>query len=234
MSGSAGLNGLRELEARIKSLPDQDRLKRQRDLFQNTKNQAKDRLNGLRSVGAQVTALRVIEKNPELLEVEATTCISAVQAKSTELMGLLGRPNPPSNTIGAQFDAIKRVTGGLGSSVTTTWNSVCRQYLDRADALRPLAEKVSPNALVPLQALVQILRSHGAPPTSPSVTQSLVDAIAKFNTAIQSMKIDGPVGRFLRDASTTGADPRALFEPEIKKYLDDNPQLWTALRVGLK
>jgi hypothetical protein len=48
------------------------------------------------------------------------------------------------------------------------------------------------------------------------------------------MKIDGPVGQFLRDASTTGADPRALFDPEIKKYLDENPQLWAALRVGLK
>ena len=64
--------------------------------------------------------------------------------------------------------------------------------------------------------------------------QSLADAIAKFNAAIQSMKIDGPVGQFLRDASTTGADPRALFDPEIKKYLDDNPKLWAALRVGLK
>ena len=52
MSGSAGLNGLRELEARIKSLPDQDRLKRQRDLFLNTKNQAKERLNNVRSVSS--------------------------------------------------------------------------------------------------------------------------------------------------------------------------------------
>ena len=234
MSGSAGLNGLRELEARIKSIPDQDRLKRQRDLFQNTKNQAKERLNGVRGVCAQVTTLRVVEKNPELLKVETTACISAVQARSTELMGLLGRPSPPSNAVGAQLDGIKRATSGLASSVTATWSSVCRQYLDRADALRPLAEKVSPKALVPLQALVQLLRSHAAPPTAPSVIQSLVDAIAKFNAAIQSMNIDGPVGRFLRDASTTGADPRALFEPEIKKYLDDNPQLWTALRVGLK
>lgn len=234
MSSSAGLNGLRELEARIKSLPDQDRLKRQRDLFLNTKNQAKERLNNVRSVCSQVTTLRVIEGNPKLLETESRTCMSIVQAKSTELLGLVGRPNPPSNTIGSQFDSVKRATAGLGSAVTSTWNSVCRQYFDRAEALRPLAEKVSPSALAPLQALVQLLRSHVSPPTSPSSVQSLVDAIAKFNAAIRSMKIDGPVGEFLRDASTTGADPRALFEPEIRKYLDDNPQLWAALRVGLK
>lgn len=234
MSSIASPNGLRELEARIKSLPDQERLKRQRDLFQNTTIQARDRLNGVRSVVRQVTTLRIIEKSPELLEKETSACVSTVQARTTELEGLLGRPNPPSNTIGTQFDAVKRAAAGLGNSIAATWSSVCRQYIDRADALRPLAEKLSPSALAPLQALVQLLRSHGSPPTSPLAIQSLVDSIAKFNAAIQSMKIDGPVGQFLRDASTTGADPRALFEPEIKKYLDDNPQLWAALRVGLK
>ena len=93
---------------------------------------------------------------------------------------------------------------------------------------------MSPSALAPLQALYNCCaptsaRRRPLRPSNPWSTRS-----RKFNAAIQSMKIDGPVGEFLRDASTTGADPRALFEPEIKKYLDDNPQLWAALRVGLK
>jgi hypothetical protein len=234
MSGSAKPNGLRDLEARIKSLPDQERLKRQRDLFQNTKTQATDRVNTARNVLHQVKALRVIDGNPRLLETEEGTCVSAVHARATELAALLGRPSPPSNTIGTQFDNIKRATTVLGASVNTTWTAICRQYWDRADALTPLAAKLSPNALAPLQALVHLLRSHANAPASPSAVQSLLTAIAQFNDAIQSMNIDGPVGKFLRDASTIGADPRALFDPEVKKYLDDNPQLWAALRVGLK
>jgi hypothetical protein len=234
MSGSAKPNGLRDLEARIKSLPDQERLKRQRDLFLNTKTQAAERVNSVRAVLGQVSAMRVIDGKPRLLESEESACVSAVHARATELAALLGRPSPPSNTIGSHFDAIKRATTGLGTSVSTTWSTICRQYLDRADALMPLATRLSPNALAPLQALVQLLRSHPNAPTSPSAVQSFLTTIAQFDAAIQSMNIDGPVGRFLRDASTTGADPRALFDPEIKKYLDDNPQLWAALRVGLK
>src|SRR5688572_8237847 len=105
MSGSAKPNGLRDLEARIKSLPDQERLKRQRDLFLNTKTQATERVNSVRTVLGQVSTVRVIDRNPRLLEGEERACVSAVHARAIELAALLGRPSPPSNTIGTQFDA---------------------------------------------------------------------------------------------------------------------------------
>jgi hypothetical protein len=234
MSLGARLNGLRDLEARIKSLPDQERLKRQRDIFQNARVHATDRVDTLRTVIRQVATLRMVGGNPRLLETEERTCLSAVRDRATELSELLSRPSPPSTPIGTQFDATKRATTVLATSVNATWSAMCQQYSDRADALRPLAQRVSPTALAPLQALVHLLMSSSTPPTTPHAVQSLRDAIQRFSAAIQSMQIDGAVGQFLRDASTTGADPRALFVPEIKKYLDDNPQLWAALRVGLK
>jgi hypothetical protein len=228
------MNVLRDLEARLKSQPDQQRLGRQRELFRNTKAQAEDRRAAIRTVLREVRALRTIGGNPRLLAEEEATLVAAVRSRGSELASLLGKPSPSTSTIGAQLDAIRRGTVALATPVAAAWESVRRQYLDRAAALTPLAEKVSPNTLTALQALTQLLRAHATPPASSSGVQSLLAAIATFNAAIQHMNIDGAVGQFLRDASTTGADPRALFQPEVKTYLDEHPQLWTALRVGLK
>lgn len=228
------MNVLRDLESRLKSQPDQQRLGRQRELLRNTKVQASDRVAAIRTVLGQIRSLRIIDSNTELLARDEAALLETVRAHGSELATLLGRPSPPTNAIGSKLDAIRRSTGALANSINTAWTSVCRQYLDRAEALRPLAAKVSPTTLAPLEALSQLLRSHGGPPTSSTEVQSVLAAIGRFNAAIQRMNIDGAVGQFLRDASTTGADPRALFEPEIKKYLDEHPQLWAALRVALK
>jgi hypothetical protein len=235
MSSVIGHTALRELEARIKSLRDQEQLKRQRDLFRNTRDLTRERRDGVRSALGQVKALRTIEANEHVLETEEKTCLTAAQAKARELVALTTSGTPDSSKIGARLDAVKRATTTVNDAVTTTWSGICRQYEDRAKALRPLAEKLSPPALVSIDALSRLLRYHSSgPPTSVAALQSLLDAIRAFNTAINSMKIDGLVGQFLRDASTGGADPKALFEPEIKKYLDDNPALWTSLRITLK
>jgi hypothetical protein len=229
------MSSLRELETRIKSLRDQEQLKRLRDIFRNTQAVTQERRDGVSSALNQVKALRTIEADSRLLQAEERTCVSAAQARAGELVVLIGTPSPDSSKIGARLEAIRRATTSATNAVSTTWSGICGQYEERVKALRPLAEKLSPHVLVPMDALVRLLRSHGgSPPTSSTAVQSLLDAIAAFNTAIKSMKIDGPIGQFLRDASTGGADPKALFEPEIRKYLDDNPALWAALRVGFK
>lgn len=228
------MNVLRDLEARLRSQPDQQRLGRQRELFRNTKAKATDRLETIRTEIRKVRAIRTIDGNSRLLAEEEAALMSSVRLCSSELTSLLGKTSPSANLIGAQLDAIQRATVALAKSVDATWESVRRPHLDRAAALAPLAEKVSPSTLGPLQVLRQLLHSLPTPPTSSSGVQSLLAAIAQFNAAIQQMNIDGAVGQFLRDASTTGADPKALFQPEIKKYLDEHPQLWAALRVGLK
>ena len=192
MSGAAGQNGLRDLEARIKSLPDQERLKRLCDLFRNTQTLTLERRDGVRTALDRVNALRAIEVDTHLLEAEEKVCVSSAQAKAGELFGLITITSPDSSKIGARFDAIKRATTSVNNAVSTTWNGICRQYEDRAKALRPLAEKLSPHVLVPIDALVRLLTSlGGSPPTSAVEVRSLLDAIDAFNTAIKSMKTDG-------------------------------------------
>lgn len=235
MSCTLRQNGLRNLEARIKSLPDQERLKRLRDIFRNTQAVAIERRDDLQSALARVKALRTIQGDSHVLEADVSACLLTTKGKAGELDELIAATSPESNKIGARLDAIKRAITSTNGAIATTWSGICRQYDDRVQALRPLAEKLNPQLIGPIDTLVHLLRSHGgSPPTSATALQALLDAIAAFDAAIRSMKIDGPVGKFLRDASTGGADPRSLFEPEIKKYIDDNPALWTALRVALK
>src|SRR5260221_11662403 len=107
MSDAAGQSGLRDLEARIKSLPDQERLKRLRDLFRNTEAQTRERRDGVRSVLNQIKALRAIEADSHLLEAEEKACVSGAQAKAGELVGLITITSPDSNKIGARLDTIK-------------------------------------------------------------------------------------------------------------------------------
>lgn len=235
MTGIAEQNGLRQLEARIRSLPDQDRLKRLLALFENTDARVRERRDAVRSSLGRIKALRAIQANSGLLAAEEQACVSAAEAKAKELAELVGGVRPDSNKIAAQLEAIKRATAVVNNAITATWRGVRQQYEERVGAVRPLAERLSPQALGAIDGLARLLRSHGdSPPSSVAETGTLIDAIRAFNDAVKSMKIDGPIGKFLRDASSGGADPHALFDPEIRGYLDDHPSLWKALRVELK
>ena len=182
----------------------------------------------------QVQALRSIKGNPNLLADSQRKKLAAVRAKGRELLNLVGEVNPESGKFGEKFEAIKRTTRGLSDEAKMGWVEFCEGHQERANALRALAQHLSPSLVQCLERLDQLLRPGGAtPPTSATSVQAIVEARKALAVEIGSLKIDGPVGEFLRDAQTGNGDPKALLDPTVCEFLDAHPTLWKSLRIVL-
>lgn len=227
-------NDLRQLEAKIKGLPVQDSLLRQRELFQGAREEVCERRGDLQGSLQKVRALRTIQGNPNLLAESQQRKLAAVRAKGRELLNLVGEANPESAKFGEKLEALKRAAKGLSDDVKTSWIEVCQGHQERANALRPLAQRLSPHLVQRLQDLDRLLGPGTlSPPTSATTVQAIVEARKALATEIASLNMDGPVETFLRDAQLGNGDPRALLDSQVREYLDDHPALWKSLRVVL-
>jgi hypothetical protein len=234
MTTTSDRNSLRQLEAKIKGLPAQDALLRQRQLFRGAREEARQRLSDLQDALGQVQALRIIQGNPNLLADSQRKKLATVRAKGRELLNLVNEANPESAKFGEKLEAIKRTTKGLSDDAKTAWVELCQGHQERANALRALAQRLSPNLARCLQDLDQLLRPASTnPPTSAESVNAIVEARKALAAEIASLKIDGPVESFLREAQSGNGDPRALLDPTVREYLDAHPALWKSLRVVL-
>lgn len=234
MTAPSVQNGLRQLEAKIKGLPVQDALLRRRQLFRGAQEEARQRRADLQAALDQVKALRVIQANPTLMTESEQRRLAAARAKALELLDLVGEADPESVRFGEKFEAIKRASRALSEEVKTNWAHICQDHHDRANALRPLAERLSPSLALRLQDLDRLMRiGTTSPPTTVEALQAIVNARTALAAEIASLDMDGPIETFLRDAQTGRGDPKALFDPQVREYLEAHPALWKSLRVVL-
>lgn len=232
MNGRTKQNGLRQLEARIKGLPNQDVLRSWRQLFRNAQVEVQERRAELQSALDQVKALRTIQAMPGLLIESQHKRIAAARSRARELLDLVGKTNPESHKLSEKLDAIKRTAKALVDDVKTEWAQVCQDHRDRADALRPLAERLSPRLVQHIQDLDRVMRpGMPHPPTAAETVRSIVDARTALALEIGSLDLDVPIEKFLRDAHSGNGNPQALFDPQVRAYLDAHPVLWKSLRV---
>ncbi len=234
MSGRSQLNGLRQLEAKIRGLPNQDGLRIRRQLFRNAQVETRARRAELILALEQVKALRSIQASPDLLVESEQKRLSAARIRARELLDLVREVNPDSAKLSEKLDAIKRNAKALLEEVKTKWVKACEDHQDRANALRPLAEHLSPGLVQRIQALDRLMRlGTPSPPTSAEAVQSIVDARTAFAAEIASLALGGPIEAFLRDAQAGNGDPKALLDTRVREYLDAHPVLWKSLRVVL-
>ena len=160
MTTTSDQNSLRQLEAKIKGVPAQDALLRQRHLFRGAREEALLRRVDLQQVLDQVQALRTIQGNPNLLADSQRKKLATVRAKGRELLNLVGEPSPESAKFGEKLEAIKRTTKGLSDEAKTTWVELCQGHQERANALKALAQHLSPSLVQCLQDLDEFLRRY--------------------------------------------------------------------------
>jgi prefoldin subunit 5 len=225
-------NGLRQLVAKIKGLPVQTESLRRRQIFQGVQNNARQRRTELQTTMEQLKALRTIEGKPDLLADPEQNRFATVAARAREMLVLVGKTDLESSKFSEKLEAIKRTTKALSDDVETKWAQVCKEYQERANVLRPLAERLSPSLVQRIQDLDRLLRPGTKnPPTSDETVRSILAARKALASDIASLDIDGPVETFLRDTQTGNGDPKALLDPQVRDYLDAHPTLWKSLRV---
>jgi hypothetical protein len=229
-------NKLRELEAKVKGLPDQSALVRRHQLFRNAQTQAQQRVAEFQLTQKQIKALRAIRADASvLLDIEERR-LSSAREKASELVSAMEKADPDSGKLGERLEAIKRTGKALADDVQSNWARFCEEQRDYATALRPLADRLSPELARRIVELTDLLISVASnAPTSIDVAQRFTDARKALDEEVASLNlnVDAPIVRFIQEAQVGMGDPRALFDAQIRKYLDENPTLWKSLRVTL-
>lgn len=231
---TATRNGLRELEGKIKGLPVQEALQRQRQLLRSTRENVRQRESELKAGIGQLNALRTMQADQSLLASAEQKALATAKSKAQELLNLLAQADQDNNQVSMRLEAVTRAARGLSDAVKANWVQACQVHRERAEALKSLAQQLSPNLLACIGELERLLQANDAvPPADPATVQAIVTARSALDAQVAALEMNGPVETFLRHAQNGNGDPQALLDPQIRAYLDANPALWKSLRVVL-
>lgn len=235
MINSSGLESLRTLEAKIKGLPNQDTLQRRREIFRSTQDQVRRQQAELMLTLQQVNVLRIIQDRQELFGSSVKRTLAYASAKARELMAVLGKSDIDSRKISEKFEAMKRATKALADEVASGWADICKEYADQADAIRPIAERLSPTLTMRIQGLDKLISGKANElPDSVNFARSVVDARRAITIEMESLAIKPSVKEFLKEAKNGNGDPKAILDPEVRTFLETYPSLWKSLYVVLR
>lgn len=229
------LNGLRQLEAQIKGLPNQETLRSQLEVFRNVAKTAEERLAEVKMGAKQVNALRQIAQSPSLLKSELERWQKQGSNNSRDIVKLLNGAASEQAQITTKLTALTRMTTEVKSRTSDEWQSLCIAHQERAHTFKALAERLDPSAAKRLQDAAMLMRPSLTPlPTEDSTIRIAIEARETLTQIMGSLKIEGPVESFLQNALQGTAEPKSLFDPQVKAYLDAHPALWLSLKVVLK
>jgi hypothetical protein len=228
-------NGLRQLEAQIKGLPDQEALKSQLEVFRNVANTAAERFAEFTKGKQQLKALRQISGDPSLLQSELDRWQRVGSNNSRDIARLLNSSSPEQSQITPKLAALSRMTTELKDRAATEWRVLCEAHQERAQTFKTLAERLDPKAARQLQEAAMFMRPGVTPlPTEELNIQIAIDARETLNRIMGSLQIEGPVERFLQAALQGTADAADLLDEQVQAYLNEHPSLWRSLKVVLK
>lgn len=225
-------NRLRQLEAKIKGQPRQAAFMRQRKLFRRTQEEVQQHFSGVQDVLARAQAMRAIRSDAQLLLDVEQQRLKIVRLRARDISTLLAKPDCESKDVSEKLEGIKRAYAALSEDVRRSWRKFSDECNSQIGAFRSLAQRLSPSLTQRIETL-ELLVQSAEPPCEPEAVQALVSAREAFQQDVQSLKIDGPVESFLRDAQAGQGNPKALLDPAVQQYLNEHPQLWTLLRVVL-
>lgn len=225
-------NRLRQLEAKIKGQPRQEALMRQRKLFSRTQEEVQRHFSDVQDVLARAQAMRAIRNDTQLLLDAEQRRLNTVRVRARDIRTLLAKPDCESKDVSEKLEGIKRACAALSEDVTGSWRQFSDECNSQVGAFRSLAQRLSPGLTQRIETLERLVQG-AEPPREPEAVQALVSAREAFQQDVQSLKIDGPVESFLRDAQAGQGNPKALLDPAVQQYLNEHPQLWNLLRVVL-
>jgi DNA repair exonuclease SbcCD ATPase subunit len=225
---------LKRMASQIKGLPVQDALKRRLNQYNQVRGQLEINVQALRETKGQVDGLRILSGRADLLTESEAKKLNSIQRRAGELRKLLRLDSPESAELSKHLQPIRDAAKSLKEEVQEEWASICRSDQEYAKAFRSLAEKFDPDAKAKFDDVIDRLQHNSVnPPVTADHLRAVRETRQHLKSAVQSLRMDGPVSQFLLDAIHGKGDPKALMDADVRAYLDQHPVLWHSLHVRL-
>jgi hypothetical protein len=129
------------------------------------------------------------------------------------------------------LDLLQKAAETAANGLRDTWTRGLEAKVKEKGAIVKLLTEVMPVQGRQLKKVVASLQSETAPPTDKESAKRVRDLFGELDKVVAGLELDGPFGDFLRAAaSSDGADPKTLLDPEVKKAFDKYG-LWKSFRV---
>lgn len=138
-----------------------------------------------------------------------------------------------SSDVEKRFIAIQDYIKSADDRLVTRWknyiDTFCAAYGQLASAVQaahlPGADQIR-------VSLAAVSAHAGTPPASPEESDVRAAELNAVHNGLKDMGVGTAIGRFLVDAAAGVADPKALEDPDVRKFIE-NANLWKMLRVKL-
>jgi hypothetical protein len=228
-------NGLIKLEDLLKSLPKQTLLQSQVNIFNTVVSQISIRISEYTGAIKKINSLRIISFNSNLLINNESRYKISIKNTISDILNLLTNEVVNADLVQTKLSSINRSIANLTTDIDNEWLEICNSHKERVLTFTPLVARIDSNSTTRLREIELVIRPGvtSIPETDEQI-QVILDAKDALTGIMNSLKIDGPVEKFLQDAINGIGDPRSLSDPEVLAYLNNHSAMWNSLKVVLK
>lgn len=120
------------------------------------------------------------------------------------------------------------------NGVTKGWRILVEGRVRRFSPLADVAKRAALPGAAPLAAAITTLETWTAsPPTDEQAAQAFSETANSLPSAVAKLGLEGRAGQFMVDAANGTAKAKDLQDREVLEFLEDNPTIWSMLKVGL-
>lgn len=227
------MNRLKKLRADILSIPD----KRMRSDFVGTLQQYCDRIQKARStleiaVNGQSQVVSVFPESDLSDSIDkASKAISTARNLATKV-----DKDPKVISGKAVENSLANISSLADSSLNSLkiqWKKLVQGKIRAFKSLIGAAEEANIHGSIKLRMLLDSLEEKATtPPSSREQVKATKQQVEDLVNSIIDIGLEGEVGAFLISAANGLGDPRILFKPAVKEFVERH-NLWGLLRVRL-
>jgi predicted nucleic acid-binding Zn-ribbon protein len=224
-------NRLQKLADQFVALPLQQELKQIKIQLNTTTKKIQESSEVLDKALGQVSTLREMQEQPDLLRSEIDQKIKTLYAVLNTLEQQI-KPQGVSTKLSAGLDSLAKVSKSISDQISQTSEDVDTDMLETTKTLIELTGKYDPTAKQSLQHFLSEFNKFRNPDGSDSVARyrAARENLLKARTALN---IPGNVGKFLSESARGVGSIKTLLEPEIQSFLKEHPALLSQLTVKL-
>lgn len=133
----------------------------------------------------------------------------------------------------AQFRDISDASRSAQVALRDRWNLLLSKKIEEFERIGRAAKDANLSGSRSLEQILRRLSNHvNSPPQNADAAQRIEQDLKGLVASVQSLGLEGPVGRFLVEASAGRGRAKDLSNPEIIKFIE-RYHLWDSLNIRL-
>ena|SRR5436190_12385281 len=132
-----------------------------------------------------------------------------------------------------QFSSLSEAAKLANTALKARWSELLNRKIEEFESVVSAAKDANLKGSRPLEQTIMRLRTQTSIlPQSSDAAQRIEQDLKSLVTAVQTLGLEGPGGRFLVDAAAKKGKAKDLTDPEIIKFIE-RYNLWNFLTVRL-